>query len=47
MNGAKVLGIDIGGTNLRMGLVDRQGRVEGLQVQPRSALLAGEPLDAL
>lgn len=47
MNGAKVLGIDIGGTNLRMGLVDRQGRVEGLQVQPSSALLAGEPLDAL
>ncbi|MBC8528458.1 allose kinase [Christensenellaceae bacterium NSJ-44] len=47
MNGPQVLGIDIGGTNLRLGLVDRQGQVEGLQVQPSAVLATGDPIGAL
>ncbi|SCJ79313.1 D-allose kinase [uncultured Clostridium sp.] len=47
MSGPQVLGIDIGGTNLRLGLVDRQGQVEGLQVQLSAVLVTGDPIGAL
>jgi glucokinase len=38
------LGIDLGGTNLRIGVVDRAGRVVDLRIQPVDRLQSGEQI---
>ena len=42
-----VLGIDIGGTNLRLGLVDRACRLEGFEIGSSEVLGGGDCLSAL
>lgn len=42
-----VIGIDIGGTNFRIGLVDEKGAVSGFEKKPSAALTVGDAVDNL